>query len=582
MEDRIRRLEEQVAELAASLARVQARLDRTQAADTATSLEPAATEAEGAPPGGPVAERGLPAALPLLGRSLLILGGAYLFRMATEAGTLPPMPGVLLGLLYAILWMALADRAGSRGAKLSAALFGVTSALIAFPLLWEATSRFNVLSAEVASVLVAGGTGLGLAVAWRQDLPALAWAAIGLALTAVAGLFERTFAILPLTAVVIAQGAATLWLGYSRRRWIWLRWPAAAAADLGVLVLVLLASHPASLPPEYRGLTSARAIAVALLLPAAYLAGFAIQTIARRGPVRAFEMAQSAAAVLVGFGGALAIARASESGVGALGAAGAAAAAASYAVALVRFEKRESAAGHARFYSGLALLFLLLSGFFAFPAALAVPLFSILAAAAALASGRPGRRMLEAHALLYLLAAAIVAGSARAAVEAFASSLPGAPPLPRLAALLPLLAAAFVVGALLSAARREETGWRARIPSSGASGLALLLAGALFVALAARALSLSDPGALAALRTGVLAAFALLLAAVYSARRIEELRFLAWATLALAAVKLLTQDLPAGRPATLLLAFALLGGALIFAPRLLARKAAAARGRDLS
>ncbi|MGE5277695.1 MAG: hypothetical protein ACM3SU_11920 [Acidobacteriota bacterium] len=582
MEDRIRRLEEQVAELASSLARVEARLERMPAADTASLLEPAVAETEGAPLVGPLEERGLPRVLSLLGRSLLILGGAYVFRMAAESGALPPLPGVLLGLLYAILWMALADRAGTRGAKLSAAFFGVTSALIAFPLLWEATSRFHALSAEAASLLVAGGTGLGLAIAWRQDLPALAWSAVGLALTAVVGLFERTFAILPLTAVVIAQGAATLWLAYGRRRWTGLRWPAAAAADLAVAALVLLASHPASLPPEYRGLTSPRAIAVVLLLPAAYLAGFAIETIARRGCARAFEAAQSAAAILVGFGGALAIAHASQGGVGALGAAGAAAAAVSYAVAFVLFEKRESAVGNGRFYSGLALLFLLISGIFAFPAALTVPLFSILAAAAALASRRSGRSLLEAHALLYFLAAAIAAGSARAAVETFASSLPGPPPLPRLGAIFPLLAAVFVVGALLSAARRGETGWQTTIPSAGASGLALLLAGALFVALAARALSLSDPGALAALRTGVLAAFAFLLAAAYSASRIRELRFLAWATLALAAIKLLAQDLPAGRPATLLLAFALLGGALIFAPRLLARRAAAPRGRDLS
>ena len=580
MEDRIRRLEEQVAELEASLKRMRVRLDGMQVAGSASFVEPAAIQTKRAPSGRPLEGRGVPEVLRLLGRSLLILGGAYVFRMATESGALSPLPGAVLGLLYAILWMALADRAGSRGAKLSAAFFGVTSALIAFPLLWEATSRFNVLSAEAASVLVAGGAGLGLAVAFRQDLPALAWAATGLALTAVAGLFERTLAILPLTATVMAQGVATLWLAYGRRRWTGLRWPAAAAVDFAVAALVLLASHPASLPTEYRNLTSARAIALALLLPATYLAGFAIQTIARRGSARAFETAQSAAVILVGYGGALAIARASGSGVGALGAAGASAAAASYAVAFVLFEKGVSAASNARYYSALALLFLLLSGFLAFPAALAVPLFSLLAAGAALASRRSVRSILEAHALLYFLAATIVAGSARAAVDAFASPLPGAPPLPRLAAFLPILAAALVVAALLSAARRRETGWVARIPSAGASGLALLLAGALLVALAARALSLSDPGALAALRTGVLAAFAFLLAAAYSARRIEELRFLAWATLALAAIKLLAQDLPAGRPATLLLAFVLLGGALIFAPRLLARRASP--GRDLS
>ena len=76
-----------------------------------------------------------------------------------------------------------------------------------------------------------------------------------------------------------------------------------------------------------------------------------------------------------------------------------------------------------------------------------------------------------------------------------------------------------------------------------------------------------EPGWLAAARTGVLAVSAILLAAVWRARGLPELRWLAYTVLAVGAGKVLVQDVPQGRAASLVAALALYGIALIVAPR---------------
>ena len=70
------------------------------------------------------------------------------------------------------------------------------------------------------------------------------------------------------------------------------------------------------------------------------------------------------------------------------------------------------------------------------------------------------------------------------------------------------------------------------------------------------------------MRTAVLAASALALAAASRKLGARELAWLCFATLGLGGLKLAIQDLPSGRPLTLVLGFALYGLALIFAPRL--------------
>src|SRR5690349_5913481 len=93
-------------------------------------------------------------ALESLGVGLVGLGVGYFLRALVESGTMPAGPGVALGILFAGLWLVAAVRRAE-------SLFAVTSALVLGPLLWEATTRFHVLSpwAAAGTVLVLAGVG---------------------------------------------------------------------------------------------------------------------------------------------------------------------------------------------------------------------------------------------------------------------------------------------------------------------------------------------------------------------------------------------------------------------------------------
>jgi hypothetical protein len=80
-----------------------------------------------------------------------------------------------------------------------------------------------------------------------------------------------------------------------------------------------------------------------------------------------------------------------------------------------------------------------------------------------------------------------------------------------------------------------------------------------------------DSGTIAAGRTAVLAVAAFLLAAARRRTALPELAWLTYGVLSIGAVKLLVEDLPGGRPATLFVAFVFYGAALLAAPRLLRR-----------
>ena len=79
-----------------------------------------------------------PGLLPAVGRLLLGIAGAYLFRAITEAHILPELAGTALGIIYAAAWLV--SSIGTRAdRRLAAAFEGITASCILAPLLWEAT-----------------------------------------------------------------------------------------------------------------------------------------------------------------------------------------------------------------------------------------------------------------------------------------------------------------------------------------------------------------------------------------------------------------------------------------------------------
>ncbi len=77
---------------------------------------------------------------------------------------------------YASAWLASAASIRTAN-RLIVTFHALTAALIAVPLLWEATVRFNSLSPEGAAAAIALFIVLGQVLAWRRDLSVIAGAA---------------------------------------------------------------------------------------------------------------------------------------------------------------------------------------------------------------------------------------------------------------------------------------------------------------------------------------------------------------------------------------------------------------------
>jgi hypothetical protein len=510
----------------------------------------------------------------LAGRTLMVLGGAYLLRALTESGIWPSSVGVVLGFAYAATWLVATDRSSRSGRWISAEFHGGTALMIALPLLWEAVTRFHLMAATTASIALTVVSVAALAVAVRDGLQTLAWLAVVGAMTSSLALTAATTIVLPFTVANIALGIVTLWIGYTAD-WIWLRWPVALLANVSVIALgVGATSGTASSSP-------AAIVAVQLLLLGAYVTSVAIRTLVRGRDVIPFEALQSTAALVVGFGGAIAVARATGIGGGLLVSIGLACGVGCYGVAFAFIARRQGIRRNFYFYTSMALVLILAGVALGLPypgicwAVLAV-LAAVAAAAAPAASEReqravaPGRLTLSIHAATYLIAASLVSGLLSAALRALVG--PPSTQSPLSPQLLFIFAAGCVCWMILVRADSSPRAAYARVPRAIVAMLLATAAGAWLASLA-----LSDAtaaGYAATVRTIALAITALALAWLGRAPSLREAAWLVYPTLAAGGVKLLAEDFPNSSAATLFVALAMYGGALIAAPRLIRRQTA--------
>jgi len=472
---------------------------------------------------------------------------------------------------------ALAERTARAGARSSATAHGVSALLVAGPLLYEAVARFQLLGLEAATVILAAVAAALLLIARWHRLPALAWTTVAIgAATAIALMFHADRAVPgALFLVLLATGCA--WLG-APPGWVGLRWVAAALADVGALAVALRSLSPYA----DEGVGAAALVLAALLVLT--LATFAVRALLLHREVHAFEACQTAGAVGAGLGGAAILSTHGAAGGAIFGAAAAGCGLAAYAAALtLRTHRLEDRAGFPYFASAGALLLSCGTAL-----ALGRTAFVVTSAALALASAwlarRLGRRSLAVHAALYAWASA--AAAALPAVSADALLAPpgrawaplGAPPA------VALLAAAACAWLARPGARPEPVaagGWIAR--ATWLAHLLLVVGGGTGVAAALLARLLADApgpdasrGTLATTRTAVLVVAATLLAWAGRSDARRQARWVGYGVLGVTGLKILGEDLPAGRPTALVVTFAIYGAALLALPRLRRRAPAQA------
>ncbi len=568
MTDRVDLLEERVTSLSAAVAALESRLGALEANPAAARAAEIGTEAaairlddaEAAP------SPGLAGSAPavLAGRAFLGVGGAFLFRALTEAGRLPHEAGVALGLAYALAWVLAADRSGRVGRRADAALHALLGLAVSLPLLWESTVRLQALAPLAAAGLLATAGVAVFSVAWKHDLAPVAWAATLGAVGTAWALLLATARIELFTLLLIGFGAATLWATYGRR-WHGLRWPAALGADLAVVALVLLVARRGGPPEAYGALLPGRAAFVALLLFVVYAGSFAARTLARRREVNVFELFQTAAVLLVGYGGAVRLARAAGAGEHALGIAALVLAALAYGASFGFVSREAPGARNFAFFSSLAIVLALTGGGLLASGPTLAVVWTLFGLAAALLGVRLGRRSLLVHGAGYLAAASVPSGLAAAGLAAFSGPEEPLPSLPGPAAgAVALVAAASWAVSAVSRYAGARSG-AARVPRALFLALAATGAGAALVPLAAQAL---PAGSLAPVRTTVLAGAAVVLAALRTRTGAGEAGGLAWGVLVSAAARLVLEDLPAGRPLPLFAGFVACGVGLLLVAQL--------------
>jgi len=574
LSDRLSELESRVAELTEGMRRMERRVEAIENA----KLSPAAARRVRAAAAGPdttVASIRSDASqvaggLALVGRTLLVLAGAFVLRALTDSGTLPTWVGAGLGFAYAGVWIFASERAVKSGGAASAAFHGAAAVMIGFPLLFEAVTRFKLLSPILAAATLTGFTGVALAVAAWRRFELLAWlVGLGGVFTALALMFvTRTMA--PPLAYLLLLGTATLWLGYVRD-WHGLRWPVAGVLDLAVIVLALRAVNPAAV--EGPGI----AMVLQLSLVTLYLGSIAARTLLLGRDVVSFEIIQTVAVLVAGLGGAAFVATRADLGAGILGGASVLFGLASYGIAFAFVERKQTQRrANFYFYTSVGILFVLLGTAFVLPDSILPAVWAAFALVCAGVARALSRRTLATHAAAYAVAALLVAGLFGHAFESFFVS-PDVPWTPATAAGLLAVAAAALAGWLTNPVPSEgKLGHLPRVLLlvALATAAAGVLSGLVVPIVAGTPGAGASAGATATVRTAVLVGGALLLALLGRVDGWGEAKWLSWAILAVAGVKILLEDLPKSRPATLFLAFALYGGALILIPRLRRREKA--------
>lgn len=593
MSDRLARLEARVEEMALVLEALAARIHALEGEGVPGSQAEGASVAAPEPPtvaraaDGPVAAE--PAAgerwgpVPLLGRTLMVLGGAYFFRALTESGALPSAAGVGLGLAYALAWLAFADRAAGTGRRLSASFHGAAFALIAAPLTWEAVTRFRVISGVGGAVALVALTGGALFVAWRRDLPAAAWFGSLTGLLAAWAVMGSVEPVLPAALALVLIAAASDWVARARE-WRVLPWLTAAAADLTLAFMALETllgeSARGSSGPGY-GLAGLLLAHFALVVGSAAVAAFRSSW-----RVRWLDLLQLPAAAVIGYGGAFLLARRLPSLAIGLGVASLIAGLAAMAEMRHLFPRRGDRRTSYSFFAWIGLVLVLGGTALVLPPAARAAVWSVLAVALALVASRRRSVTLGLHAWVYATAAAGASGLLVHAAHAFAASAEGPWAPFRPTAWWALTALAVAASLDLPA---ESPFW-SRVATRTVKLLFLgvlawsvlgVLCGALAGPVAgAPAAGDGDPAALALLRMAVVAAGALLLAWLGRFRRFRESAWLVYPVLVLGAFKLILEDFLLGRAAELFGALALYGAVLIVAPWLARSDQRASRSED--
>lgn len=553
-------MQDRVAELESRLAVVEQRLNVLEGA---ASIETASGQAAPEPTLG---DGFVSSASTHLGRVLLIFGGAYLLRAITDFQFVPTAIGILMGAAYAYFWLFMAWRKGRiESQRANAAFFGGTSVLLALPLLVEAVTRFELLSGGQGIFALTVFFALAMSVAVAHNLRSLAWLVIGGGIATAFTILNAAHSAALVSMFLLLLGLGSLWAVYMRA-WMGPQWLGAIGANTSVLVLAVLSGS------EQWSVQALIPFVLGAILLAAYLLSFALQSHIRSKSVGIFEAIQAVLAMGVAFFAASVAVGAGQITLMQVGSLSLMLGVLAYTLAFTP-KTRTIRGRNFFFYSTLGLILVVAGSALLMSPGKAAALWSLMALVMAWSSGRFERVTLSLQCTFLLLAAGVASGILTSGLQALAGDATASWP-----ALVPWhLIIAFTTVACLFipvAQYSERWGVAAGLPQLIVLALSVWEVGGLMVAYLAPILAGTggtevNLAVLAAIRTAVLSASSVTLALSSRYKRWPEARWLVYPVLLLVGIKLFAEDFPNGEPATLFVALAFVGSALLLVARLL-------------
>jgi len=499
----------------------------------------------------------------LVGRSLLVLAGAFLLRAMTERGTFAPGMGVALGMAYAVIWILVAALAARNGSRASAGFYAVCSAVIAGPLLFEAATSFGVLSPAAGAIALAGITTAGLLISARWRLQSTAWVfTLACLITAAAVATVRSPGEAA-TAVVVMLGVVTL-LYAGEFRWSGLKWLTAVSADLAVLRLTAIATVTFDLGPDVGPIHPTVVALLQAVLVVGFVGTFVIRALRGKAPVGVFEFVQTVAVWIIGWGGAIRLAGVNGWPTDSLALIALIGGAAAYAGAFGVVDRRQGRNAAFIYLSSLGLG-LVLVGLPSVAGSATAVVWASLAVGVAAVGSRWDRVTLRVHAAILVGASWVSAGVVPEVVSGLVGGgLVGVKS--QLEIGLVVLLTLVVTAVVLAGRKRRSGSWTQRLPLT-----ALLLVSALATAAAVvvTTTAVLPSGTAGAIGTVALSLVTVGLGALASRWGIREAGWLVYPLLLVTGLRLVVRDVLSGQTLVLVIALAAYGFALIVSTKML-------------
>jgi hypothetical protein len=493
-----------------------------------------------------------------LAKALLGFAGAYLLRAVAESGSFPQSLGILAGLVYAVFWLVWSTRQDPAD-RFASTLYGCTATLIFAGLVWENSVRFQNLTPAWSAAFVAMFSCVGLFLAWRRRLDAVASIVMVVGSALALALLIATHHLVPFTVALLAIAAATEFAA-CRGALMGQRWIVGLAADLAVFLTAWAITQPQGLPDGYPMFTMSQVVALQIGLVLIYVLGMGYRTLVDGSDIVHFETGQNVIAIALFIWGSVLMGREAPAVRMFVEAFCVLAGLSCYATAVLFLSRRKRLRNFLMY--GLFGLALLMAGvYMLFSGVVLVLVWSVLAIATAWLGTHEHRISLQLHAPVYLASAALVSGLIEFAAHALhGSAAPSGAPLMEIVITTVALALCYWMEGIGGSGN-------ARIPSLL---IAALLCWSLLGLGAAGITSTLGPDSFisSTLRTGFICVLALGLAmAGVRSRHRPECVWLLYPLMVYGAYRLLVEDFPNGRPTALALSLLFYGGTLLLLTR---------------